>query len=384
MMSKKSLTRIFVGLGLLLLVVIVIRLWYDFYDISGLKMYRDEPIRDIYVFGDAMLGNALIVTEDGRGYMTGNQGKSGSRTYRNTESHSNKYLHKAAVEVYDGKDGGIQSALPSSSDAMLFVTDRGVLYLVADFNAVGRLGENIAYAAYDDTADTVYIIDIDGKVHAMDVCDLHAPKSTPIWDGKAISLAAWNDRLFILTEEGHICKWMFENAVLSAPIFSDVREFSITDSHYYDEQQEPIECALMTVCKKDGTLYMCGTLCEAPKFGTTVSYTIEEPTLIGEDVRAFSTSRMGCVMLHSDSRITYFGLYTEEGQTTGEIDQITLPVQNAMTVDTADEAYVCVKTADGFYMWSEAEIMFDKYYINSQHYFYHSIWSGEPFVMVTP
>ena len=352
--------------------------WYDFYDISGLKMYKDEPIRSIYFqYNDY----TIIVTENGHGYMTGKEEGSNFRTYRNIEFHDNSYLHRAAAEFYDGKDGGIQRVFATRIQFhTLFVTDQNVLYLVTDFHEVYCLAKNINFAAYD--GEKVYTVDTAGEIHAIDISDKSDPKDTLLWDGKAKALDIWNKRLFILTEEGAVCEWNSEDKTLSEPLFTDVQEFTVTDSSYYDKQRTYIKCAIMTIHKKDGSLYVSGTFMDRTSANELLVHSFEEQTLIGENISSFSTSRTGCVMLHADGTATYFGLRNDGSAQAGEADHITLPVQKAIAVDTDSANYVCVQTDTSFYMWSDDHVLFEPH--STVACPDRSIWSGQPYILVTP
>ena len=94
---------LFKTIAILLVIGIVFlacSVWFGFYDIVGLELYKDETISDIIPYYD----NIYVITEDGYCYVLGGYHNSSSRKYRNSESYHNDKLNTPSpVKVLDEK-----------------------------------------------------------------------------------------------------------------------------------------------------------------------------------------------------------------------------------------------------------------------------------------
>ena len=126
-------------LMVLLILIAAFIFWYEFYDVSGLDLYKDEPISEIIPCGKRV----YLITEDGHGYVMGGYNPDSSRMYLNSEFHKNEKLG-IVVSPVRFTDEKIKQLFPYS-DRVLFITDSNNLYLAIDENSE-YLCENIIYA----------------------------------------------------------------------------------------------------------------------------------------------------------------------------------------------------------------------------------------------
>lgn len=380
-MSKmlSSAKKLLLILGVLLLICglfVAVFIWYEFFDVTGLTLYSDEPISDIIPYK----GRVYFITEDGYGYVAGDY-NSNSRLYRNSEFHPNEKLGiPSPVKFSDEK---IKLLLPFTKGA-LFITENNELYKLKDISSE-IVCNNIVYA--DKAAESIYAIDIVGDLYSIDEQNQKTFLSSNIKQVKA-----YRNRIFVLLEDGSLCeltKSENSDCVISDPIFEGVKEFDVLDTSVrfdgekfiYDDQ-EAINTPLFNVLTNENELYIKGfynLLCctrLASAFPSPAQF--EDWTLISEDVSEFAMAPMGTVFKQNDSSCAYYGFDTDmRGGTVFEVGYKNLLRDGCVGVKTSNDICIYVKAENNkYYMWGDwSTLLFD------QHSSNHHIFSGEPFVL---
>ena len=150
---------LFKALAILLVIGIVFlacSVWFGFYDIVGLELYKDETISDIIPYYD----NIYVITEDGYCYVLGGYDNSSSRKYRNSESYHNDKLNTPSpVKVFDEK---VLQVIPYGSTGALLITEDGRLFDFNDFD-IKEIYNNVSCAVKAPSSQGTRIFGIDNK-----------------------------------------------------------------------------------------------------------------------------------------------------------------------------------------------------------------------------
>ena len=360
---------------LISLVIIPGCVWYEFFDVTGLTLYDDEPISKIIPFEKRV----YLITEDGYGYVAGDY-NSDSRLYRNSEFHHNEKLGiPSPVKFHSEK---IKQLFPFRRGA-LFVTENDSLYKLNDITAK-FISNDIVYA--DQAGEIIYAIDISKNLYSIDA---ENRRSFLCADVKMVK--AYRERIFVLCNNGALCELIRSDSgyAVSSPIFEDVKAFDVLDtSERYDgtkfiyDDENAIKTPLFNVLTNENQLYVKGVYnllsCSrlASAFPSLVQF--DEWTLIEEEVSDFSLAPMGTVYVKMDSSCAYFGFDSDmRSDVAFEVKYKKLLESGVEYATTSKDCCIYVKTKDNkYYMWgSWSTLLFD------QHSDDHHIFTGEPFVL---
>lgn len=362
-MMKASKMILFSAVGLISLIILIaaIFVWYNFFDISPLDLYKNQTIHQIYVYSDCI----YLVDEDGKGYVSGGfnadlssmkSDKNVYRGYLNTENRLNKKTNLPYPILFF--DGQIKQMFPYSSMKSLFITEQNELYSV-DCLTVKKIANEVVFAEYDITKSVVYVIDENATISLI-----NGGNKTGIASGVK-SVVTYNGRAFVLLVDGNLCEIIEKDGVseISAPIFQNVKDFDVvnTSARYYDkwvfDDAEALENPLFNVLTNDGKLYAkgyyniteCGTVGFAPYPAPVL---LSDWTIIGTDVDTFSCSAMGTIMKFKDKTCSYYGYDTVLSRDP-YFGSITLDIDNVEKV-IIDKLSVCVIDSSGnCYIWGD-------------------------------
>ncbi len=345
----------------LIILSVAVFIWYNFFDISPLDLYKNQPIDQMYICSDCI----YLVDEDGKGYTSGGfkgdlssmkSDKNVYRGYLNTENRFNKKTNLPFPILFF--DGQIKQMFPYSSMKALFITEQNELYSV-DCLTVKKIADGVVFAEYDTTKSVVYVIDENAVLSLID-----DGNKTGIVSGVK-SVVTYNGRVFVLLVDGNLCEIIEKDGAneISAPIFQNVKDFDVVDTsaRYYDkwvsDDAEALENPLFNVLTNDGKLYAkgyyniteCGTVGFAPYPAPVL---LGDWTIIGTDVDSFSCSAMGTIMKFKDKTCAYYGYDTalshepHFGAKSLDVDD----VENVIV----DKLSVCVIDSDGnCYIWGD-------------------------------
>lgn len=352
---KKKLTILFIVVGLLFS-IIGFMFWYILYDVTGLTLYKDEPIREIYFHHD----RAYLITEDGKGYMSGGYG---GRKYDNSQRHYNKNLNGASSPVLFF-DGCIDEVVIYET-GILFTSDNGDLY---DFSSFDEGAKKIAssvetfsrfeeYEYFD-----IFYIDKSGALNL-----LRDGKTTELLKSGVKKVYTYFERVFILAENNDVCelKITADGFNIGEVLFSNVKDFNIQNTCnrfingvFVDDDEEALKTHIMNVLTLDGILYAKGAYSYHQYFLGNEKLDpkiFDEWTVIGENVQEFSLASMGTVMRYKDNSVGYIGFNTKVNVNDGaSFESKVLAVSNAKLV-RAYTMGVYVKTTNGeHYVWGQS------------------------------
>ena len=362
-MMKASKMILFSAVGLISLIILIaaIFVWYNFFDISPLDLYKNQTIHQIYVYSDCV----YLVDDDGKGYISGGfngdlssmkSDKNVYRAYLNTENRLNKKTNLPSPILFF--DGQIKKIFPYSSKKALFITEQNELYSVYGLTTE-KIADEIVFAEYDTTKSVVYAIDENAELSLI-----KDGNKTPILSGVK-SAVTYNGRLFVLLVDGNLYEVVENNGAyeISDPIFQNVKDFDVVDTsaRYYDkwvsDDAEALENPLFNVLTNDGVLYAkgyyniteCGTVGFAPYPAPVF---LSDWTIIGNNVDSFSCSAMGTIMKFKDKTCSYYGYDTVLSRDP-YFGSITLDIDNVENV-IADKLSVCVIDSSGkCYIWGD-------------------------------
>ena len=360
MKSKhEKILKIFgISLGILLVLISIfaIIIWYEFFDITGLEFYDDTKIERIYHYDS----NVYFITEDGKGYLAGNYASTNSRKYRNVESYQHDALNMPPPVLF--WDGVIKEFYPYDRQTALFITEEHTLYKLADIDVI-KLADSVLYAEHTYQSvnnDMIYYIDTENRLWLI------KEEQVPIYiisDVKQIE--AYQDSAWVITNDGDLCKVISsdEGYFLSEAIFQNAVDFDIIDTsmRYENEigfyHEEGLEHQLWNVLTEDGKLYAKGAynLLGTPYLlseSIPSPITIDQWTVIGENVEQISVAQMGTVMKFQNGGCAYYGFDTHFSAKS-KFEYKELPIDDAVFV-YASELCVQVEDSQGkHYFWGD-------------------------------
>lgn len=396
MKINKSEKKFFVVLTIfvLLLSFTGCSVWRDFYDVTGLTLYKNQKIVEMI----PSIDRYYLITEDGSGYMMGGYDFSHNQKYRNSESYSNRKLGTYCTPVMFYEDR-ISQAWVYSNLGLLFVNEHGSLYDLHDMD-VNFVCENVKRAwKYDNSSD--YLLDCKyGDYLIIDYQNqLFSFKSTgekTILLDDVIDVRTVLSTLYVLFQDGSLCEFSnFKNGVKREDgklLFENVNSFDIaTDFDGCAFQRSwPIDIsglanAPINVLTNEGQLYLKGTydLNEVPN----ISYSIDpEPkdfdqwTLIGENVVQFSISKIGTLMLLDNSECFYYGFDNYAWQDEKlEFGYKQIDLEDILAISSSTQTMI-IECVDSFYIWSGNcnMVLYPERDVSCKE---HSIFTGKPFII---
>lgn len=336
------------------LLVALIAAVYTFYDISTLVFYENEKILSLYPFGSKV----YLVTENGNGYMSGDNSNSKSFKYRGAED---KY-HSALGITSPARffDGEITRIFPYCKTGALFITSDNQLYKVSDFEAQ-KIADSAVFATASDM-DTVYIIDTNNDLFVI------KDNEKKFLYKNVVTVQAYRDRIFAVLDNGDFCELLMSDQgayTPSDPIFKNAKSVSVVDTslRYKDkfiyDDEDAISNPLITVLTTDGKLYVKGAYNLISCGYYKLSADMPEPAyisdwkLIGENVTCFSSSAMGTVMKFDDNTSTYYG-FDSFVDSSAEFGYKDFEVSDVESVYSGDLC-VYIRTQDGtHYIWGSS------------------------------
>lgn len=368
---KKTLIAVCV-LFLILAILVSCYIWYFFYDVSGLKLYKNEPIRDIVI----SYGRVYLITDNGNGYVGGEYNRSDNRKYRNALGYTRKALNNAAAPVLFF-DGQIKRIFPDKQDfqRIYFTDEQDNLYELYDFNVTKKC-EKIIYATRVHDFDLTYAIDTDNRLVIVEEdCRVLLQNVTMV--------EVFRSKIYVLLQNGDLCE--FKGGELSSPIFSSVQKFDVIDVSFpRPDDNDPVlndsevtANSIFNVLTTDGSLYAKGTY--NPEYSSVLNgrrhepYVLEDWTLLGTNVVDFSLAGMGTVFMYSDN-CAYYGF----DSSSDEKLEFGLKILNIKDPEAicATSRHICIENDDGFYfMGNMFELFFDR--MSEEH----NIITGVPYFL---
>ena len=376
-------------LMVLLILIAAFIFWYAFYDVSGLDLYKDEPISEIIPCGKRV----YLITEDGHGYVMGGYDPDSSRMYLNSEFHKNEKLG-IVVSPVRFTDEKIKQLFPYS-DRVLFITDSNNLYLAIDENSE-YLCENIIYADHATwrADEIIYAVDTSNNLYSIS-----KQRESVLLCNNVEIVKAYRDRVFVLCTNGDLCELQKTNSneyILSEPLYKNVADFDVLDTStrhdgeklVYDDATA-INTPLFNVLTENGELYVKGfynLLCCSRGLGESpepVEY--KEWSLISENVSSFDLSYMGTVFVRKDTSCAYYGLVkVSQVYNSYEVVLEELFNDGAVSACTSKDNCIYVKTNENkYYMWGSWATISFVYYSENDALLQgnYNIVSGQPFVL---
>ena len=374
---------ILLSLILLIYIAVNIFIYYEFVDVSGLSFYKDDEIEIIKTSYERV----YFIAEDGKGYVTGDNANSGSRTYRNAEFRKHKDLDMPSPILF--WDGEIEALYPVGTSAH-FITSDQTLYRWDQYDfEVKKIAESVVYVDSDVMKlkmdiEKTYFIDTD---HDLWMIDHENEPIRILSDVKQVQ--GYYNRIWVIMNDGILYEVLQneQGYTLSEPIFEDIVEFNVieTATRYKDkfvwDDEEALLNPLMHVLTKDGNLYAKGVYNSYNVLNEKYLqvHEIKEWKIIGENVSAYSVAPTGTMMKFQDGSCAYYGFNLQRTQYHEMIYQI-LPIENVKNVYAST---FCVQVEDDNgvrYFWGNSNyntILYEK----EGH---EDITSDEPLVLDYP
>lgn len=338
--------KIFVVISLVFVVAIIICcvcLWFEFYHIGDLILYKYETIDRIYTSSDVM----YFITSDGYGYVSGGWASSDNRDYINTEGRILKGTNLSTpVRIFDQKvrelspyDGGV-----------LIITEQNELFSATD-NCIVKCADNVNTAIYRQNTKQIFVIDQENNLSILceDGC-------FNILKQNVKQILSYNNQLYVLNLFGDLSVIILDedaNILSEEQIYSDVKLFDVNNASSRFEDGKIVDSdlslnydnALFVVLLTSNQLYCRGIYHPFMEHRDLVGQypdiiTIEDWTLIGEDIVEFSSSAMATIMIDKTGEIRYYGFDTTRDTWLGFIE---LDIEDVQSV-VCENSYVCVKT----------------------------------------
>ena len=215
----KIIVIIFALCALIVLIPIAFDIWYTTFDVSGLELYGNSEIEEIYTYNERI----YFTTKDKKVYVAGEYAKTASRTFRNSEfTNHSKLKTPTPVLLFEGE---IKEIIPYSSLGALIITRSNELYDAYDLG-VSKIAESVIYAHRDTLNEKTYIINEAGNL-------LLAEDSSFI-ASEIKSALSYQNRLFVLYTNGTLCELKQDEqgkTYRSEAVFENVHSFEIIDTH---------------------------------------------------------------------------------------------------------------------------------------------------------
>ena len=382
----KFLFRIIAILLVIGIVFLTCSVWFNFYDIVGLELFKDETISDIIPYYD----NIYVITEDGYCYVLGGYHNSSSRKYRNSESYHNDKLNTPSpVKIFDEK---VLQVIPYGSTGALLITEDGCLFDFNDFD-IKEIYTNVSFAVKasldqgkrifgtDNTA-LYYVIDKTNVLYAVN----ENGESKELFS-QVSEVDVYLDKILVLDKNGALNQYqILDNGeiILTEKLFENVCAFDVKDTSLrYDgekfifDDEDAKNMPLINVLTNDGELYVKGAYnllcCTRSLAAHPEPRIISEWTLIAESVESFSLAPMGTAIKFSDSTAGYYGFDTDNSANSNfDFGYLKLAQTNVIDVYASD-VQVLIKTEQAFYTWGYSL----EYDVSDSE---HNLFNGTPII----
>ena len=369
------------------IVFLACSVWFCFYDVIGLELYKDETISDIIPYYD----NIYVITEDGYCYVLGGYHNSSSRKYRNSESHHNDKLNASSpVKIFSKK---VLQVIPYGATSALLIDEENTLYDFNDFN-IQEICSNVSYAVKatssqgkrifgSDNKSLYYVIDKTNVLYAVN----ENGESKELFSAVS-AVDIYLEKILVLNNDGVLNQYQISEdgkIILTEKLFEDVSSFDVKDTSlrfdgekFVFDDEVAKNMPLLNVLTNDGELYVKGAynlLCCTRSLAAHPEPKIyNEWTLIAEQVESFSLAPMGTAIKHMDNTAGYYGFDTDNSANSSfEFGYLKLAQTNVVDVYASD-VQVLIKTDQAFYTWGYSL----EYDVSDSE---HNLFNGTPIIV---
>jgi len=332
-----------------------IRLWFDFFDVTGLALYNNKPIEKVYTVHDY----TYIVTDDNEVFVMGGaagSGRTGNRKYENSATYSHeKWGCQTPVKCFEGEIKTIFQPGAYFYNGAFIITKNDDLYILENVLDARKIAESVITASKYN--DATFILHTD---HALTKLD--GEIETKLIDG-IYDFAMVGNHIFVILENGDLCKLERdgnENFVLSEVIMKNAvsikMEFSSTAVKFDPDEPDLVGEVITNVLLSDGTLYAKGTysyVFSEVTYGDKMQSELSEDwTVIGTDVTEYALSCTGTLMKTNGGELIYHGFNTRQDADPIKLDRMTVKIENAKCI-CVEEGFVAVSDENYLYVWGD-------------------------------
>ena len=373
--TKKIIIAIVVTV-LLVVSLIGFFVWYNFFDVTGLELYSDQPISNF--FSAEM--RVYLLTEEGYGYVAGGYLYGDTREYLNSENVHNSYLNGASpVKFYNGK---IKQIIDEEHCTM-FITEKNELFELNRDLSSDYIASDVVNACGTENGE-IYYITSDNSLYKKDSSnEINFVKENikKVKCYKEFVYVLSCDNVLYRYEKGNKDQLINQERLLESVKTFEVVDTSerLIDGKYIDDNEQALSLPLINVLTGDGNVYVrgaynvlsCGHRGALPPAPPMV---YEEWTLIGTEIKQFSLAPMGTIMLKSNGTVIYYG-FDSDLTYKSRFGERTLNVPSCELVGIA-KMCIWAKDKNGtFYFWGE-KMRTPFFYPDESD---HSIMYGTPF-----
>lgn len=304
-MNKKIVFAITIVAVLILIMWFFV--WYNFFDVTGLEFYEDQPIKCFFSTNNRV----FLLTEEGYGYVAGDYSNGSSRKYLNSETTYNSYLNGSCpVKFFNGK---IKQIIDEESNTF-FISETDQLFRLHYDLTLESVADNVVYASAGDEVE-IYFVDIYENLYVKSNEKINFLKEN------IKKIKCYKDFVYVLTTKGslYLCERNDENLKFDDMLFEAVQDFDVVDTSariidgkYVSNDATAVSLPLVNVLTQGGDLYVKGAYNTLP-CGQITSQAPAEPKIyedwlhIASDIKQFSVAPMGTIMLDEDNKALYYG-----------------------------------------------------------------------------
>jgi len=356
--------------------------WYWFYDIGDLKLYDSEPIEQIVQSGEV----SYILTDNGDCYMVGGyDGLVGGRNYWNTESRPCESLGIHCSPVYMMSD--VVKIFSDEYLPAILLTKDGTAY-ETDSGEAKKIMDNVLFIDKINTFENYYIIDTAHRLWYLEGDN----QPEQLFEGVTM-VSSFYGRAFVLLDTGWFGEiYREEKGYAFVPLFENVISFDVKRTRYIlgvedglspkpEEKIPPV----INVLTEDGTLYAKGAY-EIIKYSDSIKTTtiasdpciIEEWMVVEQDVKNFSLSERGTLLLKDNGEIIYFCVVQgKDDEVPYEFTKLLLNYNDVISIQAMD-SQLLIQTKERYYMYGN---IFDNEFINE---YGRTVFDDNPVIVQLP